>query len=111
MAKTAYHGMGKMGASAPRKGGKGASRVYKLKKNVQTNLLDITNPAIKRLARRAGVKRLRKSVYDTSRGKLGKFLDELMYDTIVFTKMDDRSTMTQTDVVNALAAKGKTMLV
>ena len=62
----------------------------------------ITKPAIRRLARRGGVKRISGFIYDDTRSLLKEFVDSLVRDAIAYTEHAKRKTVTALDVVYAL---------
>jgi len=65
-------------------------------------MLQITKPAIKRVAQRAGVKRLRGVVYDDARDMLEVFLTKLVRDARLYTRSRGRITTNCADVLCAL---------
>jgi histone H4 len=69
----------------------------------------ITNAAIRRLARRGGVKRMAETVYAEIRGIVKVFVENTLRDTIVFTEYANRRTVTALDVVHALKRRGRTL--
>jgi histone H4 len=94
-------GMGKRGI-----GMGGAKRHSK----VVINTLDgIKNGAIRRLARKGGVKRLNRTVYDESRYALSMFLISVIDKAITYTKHRDKHTMTVSDVIYALKINGNVL--
>ena len=88
--------------------GKGGKR-YKTQKSVRESIMGITKPAIRRLARRGGVKRLSALIYDESRHVLRSFLDSVIKDAIAYTEHSKRKTVTALDIVYALKRQGKTI--
>ena len=66
-----YLGLGKGGAKRHRR---------KLKENIQ----GITKPAIRRLARRGGVKRISGLIYEETRGVLKVFLVKILFYFILY---------------------------
>ena len=56
------------------KGGKGLGKGGKRHKVLRDNIQGITKPAIRRLARRGGVKHISASIYDETRQVLKNFL-------------------------------------
>ena len=67
----------------------------------------ITKPAIRRIARRAGVKRISGLVYDEIRrsnyqGVLQLWLDQAIKNAITYTEHARRKTLTKVDVVYGL---------
>ena len=85
-------GKGKSGKSY------GAKRVKRTSKEV---ILGITKPAIRRLARRGGVKRISALI----RG----FLENVVRDAVVYTEHARRKTVTAMDVVYALKRQGRSL--
>ena len=63
----------------------------------------ITKPAIRRLARRGGVKRISRLIYDEIRGILLVFLENVIRDVVIYTEYARRKTVTALDVVHALS--------
>jgi histone H2A/histone H4 len=68
----------------------------------------ITKPAIRRLARRGGVKRISGLIYEETRGVLKVFLENVIRDSVTYTEHARRKTVTAMDVVYALKRQGKT---
>ena len=64
------------------KGGKGLGKggAKRHRKVMRDNILGITKPAIRRLARRGGVKRISGLIYDETRSVLKTFLDGVVRD-------------------------------
>lgn len=73
------------------------------------SLLGITKPAIRRLARRGGVKRISGLIYEETRGVLKVFLENVIRDSVTYTEHARRKTVTAMDVVYALKRQGKTL--
>jgi len=69
----------------------------------------ITKPAIRRLARRGGVKRISGLIYEETRGVLKVFLENVIRDSVTYTEHAKRKTVTSLDVVYALKRAGKTL--
>jgi histone H4 len=88
-------------------GKEGAKRIAR--RMVKENILGITKPAIRRLARRGGVKRLSSLVYDETRAVLKSFLENVVRDAVTYTEHAKRKTVTALDVVYALKRQGKTI--
>ena len=95
--------------------GKGAKHFGKeggkkrLNKTLKENILGITKPAIRRLARRGGVKRISSLIYDETRNVLKSFLENIVRDAVTYTEHAKRKTVTALDVVYALKRQGKTI--
>ena len=110
---TVYQGLGKGGAKRHRK-------------ILRDNIQGITKPAIRRLARRGGVKRISGLIYEETRGVLKIFLEnvrpvssfstaivlffaQVIRDSVTYTEHAKRKTVTALDVVYALKRSGRTL--
>ena len=62
----------------------------------------LQKPAIRRLARRGGVKRISGLIYEETRGVLKVFLENVIRDAVTYTEHARRKTVTALDVVYAL---------
>jgi histone H4 len=96
-------GMGKGGKGL----GKGGAKRHR--KVLRGNMEGISRPAIRRLARRGGVKRLSGLVYEETREVLKNFLTDVIRDAITYTEHARRKTVTANDVVYALRRRGRTL--
>lgn len=67
----------------------------------------ISRPAIRRLARKGGVKRIADEVYETARECLVQFIYKIIKDAVVFTESARRITVMPMDVVQSLKRHGK----
>ncbi|CEQ41247.1 SPOSA6832_02966 [Sporobolomyces salmonicolor] len=76
---------------------------------LRDNIQGITKPAIRRLARRGGVKRISGLIYEETRGVLKIFLENIIRDSVTYTEHAKRKTVTSLDVVYALKRAGKTL--
>ena len=91
-----------------RKGlGKGGAKRHR--KILRDNIQGITKPAIRRLARRGGVKRISGLIYEETRGVLMVFLENVIRDAVTYTEHAKRKTVTAMDVVYALKRQGRTL--
>lgn len=93
------------------KGGKGLGKggAKRHKKSLRDNLQGITKPAIRRLARRGGVKRISGLIYEETRNVLKNFLEGVVRDAVTYTEHGRRKTVTAMDVVYALKRGGRTL--
>jgi len=107
--KSAALQSGKSSAAGKGQTTQGKASTKRLRKVLRDNLDGITNPAIRRLARRGGVKRISRLVYENTREMLKEFLTKVMRDTITYTEYSKRKTVTAMDVVQALKKQGKTL--
>ena len=92
------HGIGK--------GGKGGMKRHKI---LRDNLQGITKPALRRLARRGGVKRMSGLVYDEARQCLRSFLGIIIHDAVLLTESRRAQTVTAMDVVYSLKRNGRAL--
>ena len=92
------------------KGGKGLGKggAKRHRKVLRDNIQGITKPAIRRLARRGGVKRISGLIYEETRGVLKVFLENVIRDAVTYTEHAKRKTVTALDVVYALKRQGRT---
>jgi histone H3/H4 len=92
-------------------GGAGAKGVHmkRHQKKLRNSIDGISKPALRRLARRGGVKRISGLIYDEARGVLKGFLNQVIHDSTVYMDSARRKTVTATDVVYALKRMGKTL--
>ena len=93
------------------KGGKGLGKggAKRHRKVLRDNIQGITKPAIRRLARRGGVKRISGLIYEETRGVLKVFLENVVRDAVTYTEHARRKTVTAMDVVYALKRQGRTI--
>ena len=93
------------------KGGKGLGKggTKRHRKYLINNIEGITKPAIRRLARRGGVKRISGLVYEETRGVLRAFMVNVIADAVTYTEHTKRKTVSVQDVVYALKRQGKTL--
>jgi histone H4 len=100
-------GLGKGGAKRHRKS------MLLIKTNplsvLRDNIQGITKPAIRRLARRGGVKRISGLIYEETRTVLKSFLEGVIRDSVTYTEHAKRKTVTSLDVVYALKRQGRTL--
>ncbi|XP_019151407.1 PREDICTED: histone H4-like [Ipomoea nil] len=96
-------GRGKGGMGLGLGGAKRHQKVF------QDNIQGITKPAIRRLARRGGVKRISGRIYEETRGVLVIFLENVIRDAVTYTEHARRKTVTTMDVVYALKRQGRTL--
>ncbi|CAH3020577.1 unnamed protein product [Porites evermanni] len=87
------------------KGGKGLGKggAKRHRKILRDNIQGITKPAIRRLARRGGVKRISGLIYEDV------FLENVIRDAVTYTEHAKRKTVTAMDVVYALKRQGRTL--
>ncbi|BBG97948.1 ACT domain-containing protein, partial [Prunus dulcis] len=78
--------------------GPGQGRAKRHRKVLRDNIQGITKPAIRRLARRGGVKRISGLIYEETRGVLKIFLENVIRDAVTYTEHARRKTVTAMDV-------------
>jgi len=87
--------------------GKGAKRHRNFKDLQPEN--GITKPAIRRLCRRGGIKRIGGHMYQETRAILKAWLENVLRDSLTYCTHARRKTLTATDVVYALKRQGQTL--
>ncbi|KAI0132217.1 histone-fold-containing protein [Xylariales sp. AK1849] len=86
-------------------GGKmGAKRHRKI---LRDNILGVTKGAIRRLARRGGVKRISATIYEEVRHTMRTYLEETLKDCVTYTEYRRAKTVTVRDVLFALKRRGR----
>merc|ERR1711934_1089240 len=100
-------GRGKGGKLGKVSGKSGAKRGTKT--SLKATIMGVTKPAIRRLARRGGVKRISSLIYDETRLVLRTFLENVIRDSVTYTEHAKRKTVTAIDVVYALKRQGRTL--
>jgi len=93
------------------KGGKGLGKggAVRHRKVLRDNIQCITKPAIRRLARRAGVKRISGLVYEEVRNFSKVFMEDIIRDAVTFTEHARRKTVALKDVLESLKRNNYTM--
>jgi histone H4 len=93
------------------KGGKGLGKggAKRHRAVLRDNIQGVTKPAIRRMARRGGVKRIAGLIYEETRGVLKVFLENVLRDGVTYTEHARRKTVTALDVVYALKRQGRTL--
>lgn len=76
---------------------------------IGTNCDGLTRPAIRRLARRGGVKRISDDTYETAQTAQRLFLELVIRDAVLYTEHARRKTVTTLDIVYSLKRLGKTL--
>ena len=94
------------------KGGKGIGRCGGAKRHrkvLRDNIQGITKPAIRRLARRGGVKRISGLSYEPIRSALMVFLKTHVHDAVTYAENARRKSVSAMHVVYALKRQGCTL--
>ncbi len=89
--------------------GFGQSGMHRHRRILRDNIQGITKPAIRRLARRGGVKRISGLVYEETRNALKHFLEGVVYDAVTYCEHARRKTITNMDVLYSLKKRGRTL--
>ena len=91
------------------KGGKGLGKggAKRHRKILRDNIQGITKPAIRRLARRGGVKRISGLIYEEVRAVLKSFLESVIRDSVTYTEHAKRKTVTSLLVVTVFLELAK----
>ena len=103
--KVIVAGRGGKGGKGLGKEGSGKSKAAFGKRHkgiLRDNIYGITKPAIRRLCRRGGVKRISGLIYEETREVLKGQLEKVLHDSIVYSENAKRKTVTALDVVYAL---------
>ncbi|CAM9915511.1 unnamed protein product, partial [Scytosiphon promiscuus] len=87
--------------------GKGGAKRHR--KVLRDDIQGIAKPALRRLARRSGVKRISGLIYEETRGVLKAFLENAIRDSVTYTEHARRKTVIAMDVVYALKRQGRTL--
>lgn len=90
--------------------GKGLGKGKKFRRRaLRDNIQGITKPAIRRLARRGGVKRISADIYENIREVLKLYLTKILQNAVCYTEHAKRKTVTSQDIVHALRREGSTI--
>ena len=100
-----FGGKGGKGGKGLGKGGKMMARRHG--HQTKDPLLGVTKPAIRRLCRRSGVKRINGLVYEETRGNCKAWLTNVIKDAITYCEHARRKTVTAMDIVYALKRHGQ----
>ncbi|KAI0915044.1 histone-fold-containing protein [Ustulina deusta] len=90
-----------------RKGLGGKGGIKRHRKILRDNIQGITKPAIRRLARRGGVKRISGLIYEAARDALKTRLTEIIRDCVTYTEYRQAKTVTINDVLHSLRRQGR----
>ncbi|KAM7222694.1 histone-fold-containing protein [Rhypophila decipiens] len=85
----------------------GKTGVKRHRKIIKDTIRGITKPAIRRLARRGGVKRISGAIYDLTRQVLKEFLAQIVKDCVTYVEYRGAKTVTVNDVIFALRRLGR----
>ncbi len=89
--------------------GKGKGGMKRKQTGGRNNILGITKPAIRRLARRGGVARISDLMYGETRETLREFLVKVLGSSLKYTACSQRKTVTVMDIMYGLKFHGHTL--
>ena len=89
------------------KGGKMGKILARRHQGTKDPMLGMTKPAIRRLCRRSGVKRINGLVYEETRGNCKAWLENVIRDALTYCEHARRRTVTAMDIVYALKRHGQ----
>lgn len=78
----------------------------KPKKVLRNNIEGISKPALQRILRRAGVKRIKGQMYDELRSVMKRYMENMIKNIVVFVEHDKRKTIQMEDLTAALEING-----
>jgi histone H4 len=81
------------------------------RQNMRDPMQGIAKPGMRRLARRAGVKRISGSIYHASRLLAKEFLNAILRDAVAVSDYSKRKTVSATDILLALQRNGRILYV
>ncbi|KAG9240060.1 histone-fold-containing protein [Calycina marina] len=106
--RSGLHGpTGGKGKTRGGKDGVAQPRNKRMRKTLRDNILGITKPDIRRLARRGGVKRISADIYSSTREVMKQYLTKVLFDVAAVVDHSKRQTVTVTDVIWALRRQGR----
>jgi len=79
----------------------------KRRRVLRDSIQGISRPAIKRMARRGGVKRLSSAVHEEMRNLIKAFTESIVRDSVLYAEYSNRKTIVPLDVVYALKRQGR----
>ncbi|KAH7189491.1 histone-fold-containing protein [Fusarium flagelliforme] len=88
-------------------GGKTVLGGKRHRKVLRDSVQGVTKPAIRRLARRGGVKRISGSIYDEIRAALKARLETILQDCVIYVEYRNAKTVTVQDVIHSLGRLGR----
>ena len=87
--------------------GKSASAGKRVKKALSSSANAVSQGSVRRLARRAGVRRIAAAVSADVRDVLRRFVDGVVRDATAYTEHAKRKTVSVQDIVAALRKRGR----
>ena len=89
--------------------GKSGGAGKRVKKVVGSGNSNTSNGSIRRLARRAGVKRIAGAVFGEARDCIRRFVDGVVRDATAYTEHRKAKTVSVGDIVASLRRRGRTL--
>ncbi|KAF9766063.1 Histone H4 [Fusarium sp. DS 682] len=77
------------------------------RKILRDSIHGVTKPAIRRLARRGGVKRISAGIYDEVRAALKARLETILQNCVIYVEYRNAKTVTIHDVIHSLTRLGR----
>jgi len=81
-------------------------KVRKHRKVLRDTISGITKPALQRLCHRAGIKRISNDIYESLRGNIKMYMEDILRKVVVFTERGQRRTVKVKDLEAALNMMG-----
>ncbi|CAB4395647.1 histone-fold-containing protein [Rhizophagus irregularis] len=96
------------------KSGKGLGKSAKVsamrhRKLLRENIKAITRPAIRRMARRGGVKRISGEIYEIARTCIKDFVTDVLKDCVSYVEYERKKTVGVMEMLLALKRQGRTI--
>ena len=79
------------------------------RKVLRKSIDGVTRGAVRRLARKGGIKRMSAGVYEETKNVLKVFVEKIVTDAIVYTEYAQRKTISTQDILQSLKRNGKTL--
>ena len=92
-----------------KKSGESKTTIKRIKKATKDNARGITKGSVRRLARRAGCKRLSGLIYEETRSVIKSFVEKVVADSVAMTEYARKRTVTCAAVVQALKKRGRSI--
>ncbi|CAI2175255.1 8942_t:CDS:2 [Funneliformis geosporum] len=95
----------------PKTGSGSSRRVNKIRhrKIIKENIKAITRPAIRRMARRGGVKRISGDIYNIARTCIKDFVTDVLRDCVSYVEYERKKTVGVMEMLLALKRQGRTL--
>jgi len=94
-------------AKGKKSGDSKGSSTKRMKKQLRDHIQSVTKGSIRRLSRRAGIKRISGLIYEEVRGVVKNFVSATVRDATSYCEHAARKTVSALDVVHALKKRGR----